>query len=204
MKLSWKLGIEFFTEWDYIIPVTICSYFFGASAMAIDRVEFLSVLEDSYSAYYNIIRDGIPSDYPLIFRADYFQRGERFWLSKSIPIYGNETNEFCYVFSSDAFGLDDVRRCIDFALEDGLPRVKPHKEHQYSNIKTVFVADSFSDEAVSEIRSRRFQKSYNHSFWGYSSLLTTAVDVAGQNVWVNREGRDMKKYIKKLFSAQRA
>lgn len=172
--------------------------------MAIDRVEFLSVLEDSYSAYYNIIKEDLPEGYPLAFRADYFQRGERFWLSKSIPIYGNETNEYCYVFSSDVFGLYEVRRCIDFAIEDALPRVKPHREHQYSNIKTVFLADQFSEEAISEIKSRRFQKSYNHSFWGYSSLITTAVDVDAEEVWVNREGRDMKKYIKKLFSAQKS
>ena len=171
--------------------------------MAIDRAGFLEVLEDSYSAYYNIIKEDLPAAYPLAFEAEFFQRGERFWLSKSIPIYGNETNEYCYVFSQDAFDLETVSRCIQFALDDALPKVKPHKEHQYSNVKAIFMADEFSSEALDEIRHRKFQKSYNHSLWGYSNLVTTAVDVDSEKVWTNPAGRDMKKYFKKLFAAQK-
>lgn len=171
--------------------------------MALDRAEFLGVLEDSYTAYYNIIKENLPAELPLAFRAEFFQRAERYWLSKNIPIYGNETNEYVYVFSAGRFDKDEISRCIQYALDDGLPRVKPHKEHQYTNIKTVFVADAFDADALKDLSRRRFQKSYHFSLWGYSSLICAAVVPATEQAVTNAAGRDMKKYFSRLFSAQK-
>ena len=92
---------------------------------------------------------------------------------------------------------------MQYALDDGLPKVKPHKEHQYTNIKVIFLADAFEEDAITEIRRRKFQVSYHHSLWGYSSLITTAVDVNDEKVWTNAAGKDMKKYFSKLFAAQK-
>lgn len=170
--------------------------------MAIELSSLLDVLEDSYSAYYNISKENLPEDLPLAFRADYFQRGEKYWISKSIPIWGNETNEYAYVFSAKSFDEEMIEKCIAFALDEALPRVKPHKEHQYSNVKTIFVADDYKGYALQKVRKSRFSKSYNHSLWGYSELLTCAVDADSEKVVVNPAGRDMTKYFKKLFAAQ--
>ncbi len=172
--------------------------------MAFDREEFLNVVEDSYSAYYNIIKENLPQKLPMCFRADYFKREERYLLMKSARYYGNEMNEYVYLFSDVSFDRSLVDACIRFALEDGLPRVKPHKEHQFTNIKTVFLADHFEEEALKEIKNRKFRKSYGFlSLEGYSDLVTTAVDVKDEAIWTNPAGRDMKKYFTKLFSAQK-
>lgn len=169
--------------------------------MAIERQEFLNVLLDSYSAYYDVRPNEGLTDLPLCFQADFYQRGEKYWISKKIPIWGNETNEFCYIFSAEFFDRAAVSRCIEYALNDGLPRVKPHKEHQYTNIKAVFVASAFDKDALEEIRSRKFSKSYNHSFWGYSNLLTGAVNLSTEKVITNRAGAELEKYFRKLFAA---
>ena len=166
--------------------------------MAFDRLAFLGVLEDSYAAYYNL-----PEEFPIAFRADFYKRDERYWLTKSVKYYGNETNEFVYVFSADSFTGENADACIRYALEEGLPRVKPHKEHQYTNIKVIFIANEYEPEALKAISSFRFQKSYHFSLWGYSNLLTTAVDVNDEKVWTNPAGREMKKYFSKLFAAQK-
>ena len=171
--------------------------------MAFDRKDFVKLLENSYSAYYNIIKEDLPQDLPMEFRADYFQRGEKFWLLKSIPMYGNETNEYAYIFSADSFDEDMIDKCITYALDDGLPRVKPHKEHQYTNIKTIFIATDFTADAERKIKNTEFQKTYNHSFWGYSNLLNSAVDVDSETVYTNRAGHEMKAYFRKLFAAQK-
>ncbi len=171
--------------------------------MALDREAFLTVLEDSYSAYYNIISEGLSATLPLKFRADYFKRDERYWLTKSVKFYGNETNEMVYVFSAVSFDKAAASECIQYALDDGLPRVKPHKEHQYTNIKVIFIADAFPEDALREIVTRKFQKSYHFSLWGYTDLITTAVDVKEEKTWTNPAGRDMKNYFTKLFAAQK-
>ena len=171
--------------------------------MAFDRLAFLGVLEDSYAAYYNIIKENLPEEFPIAFRADFYKRDERYWLTKSVKYYGNETNEFVYVFSADSFTGENADACIRYALEEGLPRVKPHKEHQYTNIKVIFIANEYEPEALKAISSFRFQKSYHFSLWGYYNLLTTAVDVNDEKVWTNPAGREMKKYFSKLFAAQK-
>lgn len=171
--------------------------------MALDREAFLAVLEDSYSAYYNIIKDDLPAELPMVFRADYFQRSEAFFVSRKIPMYANETNEYVYVFSKPGFTGAETEACMQYALDDGLPRVKPHKEHQYTNIKVCFLADEFDDEALRSVKQAKFQKTYNHSLWGYSNLLAVAVDVDSESIKTNFAGRDMKKYFKKLFAAQK-
>ena len=38
--------------------------------MAFDRLAFLNVLEDSYAAYHNIIKAGLPEEVPLEILAD--------------------------------------------------------------------------------------------------------------------------------------
>ena len=170
--------------------------------MSIDREKFHEILTDSYSAYYDIHDNDGMTDLPLVFRADYFSRAEKYWLSKKIPIWGNETNEYCYLFSAPTFDEALAKRCIDFALEDALPRVKPHKEHQYTNIKVLLLADSFDRETVKYIRGREFSKSYKFSLHGFSTLKTAAVDMESGEAFPNKAGHELAGYFKKLFAAQ--
>ena len=170
--------------------------------MAMDRALFLAVLEDSYSAYYNILPAG-ETGLPLAFRAEYFSRSEQYFLSKSATIWANETNELCYVFSAPSFTPELADRCMDFVIAESLPRVKPHKEHQYTNFKAVFVADSFDEQTRKAITKRRFEKSYHFSLHGYSALLTAAVDLRREEAFTNPAGRELTDYFRKLFASRK-
>lgn len=170
--------------------------------MTENRTDFLEVLKDSYSAYYNLTLNEDLTELPLVFRADYFSRGEKYWITKSIKIWGNETNEYAYIFSAPAFDAKSVEKCMDYALADGLPRVKPHKEHQYTNFTAIFVADSFEKEAVEAIKKRKFSKSYKLSFHGFSLLKAAAVLLPEQKTVTNAAGQDLAGYFKKLFAAR--
>lgn len=166
-----------------------------------DRELFLEVLKDSYSAYYNII----PADAeaaPLVFRADYFSRDERYWLSKNIKIWGNETNEFAYIFTAGSFTVEEIEACAKRALDESLPRVKPHKEHQYSNVKVIFIADTMDKAAAKAISKLSFSKSYKFSLHGYTELLAGGVDLATKEVCTNRAGHSLVNYFSKLFAGR--
>ena len=166
-----------------------------------DRSKFSEVLRDSFTAYYNILPDRETNGLPLAFRADYFSRAEKYWLSKKITIWGNETNEFAYIFSDAFFDRDTVDRCIEYALKEGLPRVRPHKEHQYTNIKVIFVADAFDKETAKYIQKKSFSKNYKFSLHGFTELKTAAVDLAEEKAYPNRAGYELAKYFSKLFAA---
>ena len=166
-----------------------------------DRTRFSEVLRDSFSAYYNIYSEEETNGLPLDFRADYFSRAEKYWLSKNIKIWGNETNEFAYIFTAESFDREIVDSCIEYALSEGLPRVKPHKEHQYTNIKVIFVADSFDKDTAKHIQKKSFSKNYKFSLHGFTELKTAAVDLAEQKAYPNRAGHELAQYFSKLFAA---
>lgn len=171
--------------------------------MSMSRAHFIEVLEDSYSAYYNIAEKNEESGLPLAFRAEYFSRDERFWLSKKITVWANETNEHAYVFSAESFDSDFADKCIEYAIADMLPKVKPHKEHQYTNVKVILVADSLPEETKRYIKKKAFTKSYKHSLHGFTTLHAVAVDLSEEEAYPNKAGHELKKYFSKLFAAQR-
>ena len=170
--------------------------------MSMDREQFLKVLEDSFTAYYDIEAQEHP-ELPLVFRGDYRKREERYWITKSIPIWGNESGEFAYVFSAESFTPELAEKCIAFALEDGLPRVKPHKEHQHTDIKAILVADHFDEETRKLVQKKSFTKNYHFSLWGFSNLLTAAVDLGERKAYPNRVGHDLETYFRKLFDLRK-
>ena len=170
--------------------------------MSIERDVFLKILEDAYSAYYTIVPQE-SDELPLVFRGDYKKQDEQYWLTKSVKIWTNETGEFAYVFGAERFTPDLADRCIAFALEDGLPRVKPHKDHHHTDIKVVLVADSFDAETRKLVQKKRFSKSYRFSLWGFTNLLTAAVDLSEGKAYANREGYALEKFFRKLFDVRK-
>ena len=170
--------------------------------MAIDRSLFLEVVKDAYSAYYTILpAEGDESGLPLAFRAEYAVRDEQYFLSKNAQIWTNEKNEYCYVFSAESFSAELAKRCIDFSLEEMLPKVKPHNKHQYTNCKVILIADSISDETAAEVKKSKFSKTYGIlSICGYTELLAAAVDLDKRKAYANRVGKDLESFFGKLFA----
>lgn len=173
--------------------------------MAISREVFSEVLKDSYSAYYTIHEDAeADAGLPLIFRADYSSRDERYWLTKSAVTWANEKHEFCYVFTAESFSPELANACMDWAWNDGLPRVKPHAEHQCTNVKVILVADSVSPDTAKAVKKKSATKSYWHGIQpqGYSNLLAAVTDLETQKTVTNRQGHELVPFFKKLFAAR--
>ena len=170
--------------------------------MLIERELFLKILEDAYSAYYTIVPQE-NAELPLVFRGDYLKRDEQYWLSKSIPIWGNECGEFAYVFSAESFSPELAKACVDFALKDGLPRVQPHKEHHHTDIKVLFIADRLDEETRKLVQKMHFTKSYHLSLWGFTNLLTAVVDLSEGKAYANKEGYALEKFFRKLFDVRK-
>ena len=170
--------------------------------MAIDRGVFLEIVKDAYSAYYTIFpaEEGQEA-LPLAFRAEYNVRDEQYFFVKSANIWKNEKHEYCFVFSAPSFNPALAEKCIDFSLGEMLPKVKPHKEHQYTNCKVILIADSLDEETVKAVRKKKFSRSYGPlSTHGYTELLCAAVDLSRQKTWANRVGGDLETFFGKLFA----
>lgn len=169
--------------------------------MLIERSRFIDVLKDAYSAYYNLVED-VETELPLAFRADYKDRDEQFFLVKSAKIWANEKNEYAYIFSAPRFDAALVKACADYALADGLPRVRPHKEHQCTNIKVVLVSDEAGEEAEKAVKKLRFSQNYKLGLWGYTNLLAGIVDMQSKKTVTNFAGHELAPFFTKLFAVR--
>ena len=169
--------------------------------MAINLSEFLDVLKDSYSAYYTIVEDSA-CEYPLAFRADYASRDELYLLTKSVRFWGNEKNEYAYIFAAPSFTPSLADACMEWAIKDMLPRVKPHKEHQCTNVKVVFIAETVDGETAKTVQKKSFTKNYRHGLHGFTNLLAGITDLSTEKTVTNRAGHDLVPYFKKLFAAR--
>ena len=170
--------------------------------MAIDRGVFLEIVKDAYSAYYTILpAEEVREELPLAFRAEYNVRDEQYFFVKSANIWKNEKHEYCFVFSAPSFDPALAEECIDFSLKEMLPKVKPHKEHQYTNCKVILIADSLEADAVKAVQKSKFSRSYGPlSTHGYTELLAAAVDLEKRKTYTNRMGSSLETFFGKLFA----
>ncbi len=168
--------------------------------MAIERSLFLEVVKDAYSAYYSIL-PAEEGELPLAFRAEYAARDEQYFFVKTANIWGNEKKEYAYVFSAPEIDVAMAQKCLDWALQDMLPRVKPHKEHQYTNCKVVFIVDRLGEETAKLVKKSHYSKRYGFlSTQGYTELLAAAVDLSGEKTVTNQVGRSLEDFFGKLFA----
>lgn len=181
------------------------SYFepLGRVFMSFDREEFVEDLKGSYEVYYDLYPGKDSEKIPLAFRGEFHSRGEQYFLIKKAKIWSNETNEYVFVYSAPWFEADTIDLCVKDALDTALPLIHPHAEHNYSNVHTIFVADSVSEDIRKHIRKQKFSKSYRMSLHGFTLLKTGYIDLSGPEYGTNREGHDMNKFFKDLFSEKK-
>ena len=160
-----------------------------------DRSVILERLFDSYSAWYDVTSGDLGSGLPLKALFLHRFRKEKFVLSRKAKLWAVEANEYLYLFSMAKLEKDQAEACVSFSIEDALPRVKPHSEHMYSFITTVFVADEIDQDALKLICRRKFNKSYKMGLHGSSPLKTAALDIGKEKIVSNNMGRDLRKQI---------
>ncbi|MCL2067615.1 MAG: hypothetical protein FWG99_09140 [Treponema sp.] len=164
-----------------------------------DRLVIIERLFKSYKGWYDVLPGDLDSGLPLKALCVYRSRSEKYVLSKKAKLWAVEVNDYLYLFSMQKLDVFQAKECIAFAIENALPRVQPHKEHMYSFVTTVFVADEAEQDALKFIRRHRFIKSYRFGFYGSSPLKTLALDIGSEKIVTNNMGRDLRKQIRNII-----
>lgn len=164
-----------------------------------NRQQLHETLLNSYSQYYDLYPAQEDTGLPMFARAEYHSFSERYVLTKEAKLYGMENHEYAYFFSTPELDRETAEKCIDHALADGLPRVKPHPEHMNSDIGVVFLADSITPDAAAYLKRRRYYKSYRFTLQGWSRLKILAADLGKESVLSNGDAKKEKKSLKKII-----
>ena len=163
----------------------------------------LSKLLDAYSHAYDIDRDVTVEDtvYPAM--ATYYLRDENYLISRQHVLSAVEQHEYVYFLLTDHLTAEDLQEHIDRTKASGLAKVRPHKDHMFSNVGLVVLANTIAPEAKKLIRRTHFRKYYKLSLQGWTEYQLAAMEVSTNCFFSNPAGKGARSNLESNFAPQK-
>lgn len=155
----------------------------------------LQKLLNAYAHRYDIVQNAEETGNQWPATATYYLRDENYLISKQHVLSAVEQHEYLYFFLSDHLTAVDLQTQIALTKEAGLRKVRPHKEHMFSNIGLVILANTIDPEAKKLLQKTRFRKNYRLTFWGWTDYQLAAMEVSTNSFYSNPAGIGVKKLL---------
>ena len=167
--------------------------------MEIALDQLLNKLLDAYSHVYDIDRNVRVEDtvYPAM--ATYYLRDENYLVSKQHVLSAVEQHEYLYFLLADHLSADDLQKHIDRTKAAGLALVHPHKEHMFSNVGLVVLANTIDPEAKKLVKRTHFRKNYMLSLHGWTEYQLAAMETSTNCFFSNPAGKEARKNLESNF-----
>lgn len=165
--------------------------------------ERLDKLLDAYSHLYDIERDVDVegSHYPAA--ATYYLRDENYLISKKHVLSAVEQHEYLYFYLTDHLDAKTLAEQIDLSKRAGLAKVKPHKDHMFSNVGLIVLANTIDPEAKKLIKRTRFRKNYKLTFHGWTEYQLAVMEASTNCFFSNPAGKGARKIMEQNFAPKR-
>ncbi|MBO7251037.1 MAG: hypothetical protein J6V25_00250 [Oscillospiraceae bacterium] len=165
--------------------------------------ETLNKLLNVYSHTYDIYREGAQECAGFPAAAFYYLRDENYLISKQHVLSAVEQHEYLYFFLTDHLDEQTLQQQIDLSKSAGLSHVKPHKDHMFSNVGLVVLANTISPEAKKLIQRTRFRKNYKLTFHGWTEYQLAAMETSTNCFFSNPAGKEARKNMERNFAPQK-
>ena len=165
--------------------------------MFLTRAEALEKLMAHYQEPYRCARR-MEEGSPLAATAFMHLVGERRLLSlANIGIV--ESDDFVYVYSVEELTLPLLDCCCSEALEDGLARVDPNPNHQFSLISVFFLCDAIAPDAAAKLKKAKYHKEYKPTGHGWADLRLAAAETGSKTRVANAMGKSLLQIYKEAL-----
>lgn len=164
----------------------------------------LDKLLNAYSQICDIYKDGQEECASFPAAAFYYLRDENYLISKKHVLSAVEQHEYLYFFLTDHLDAQTLLEKIELSKQAGLSRVRPHKDHMFSNVGLVILANTISPEAQKLIKRTRFRKNYRLSFHGWTEYQLAATEVSTNRFFSNPAGSGARKILEQNFAPKKA
>lgn len=160
----------------------------------------LDRLLDAYAHQYDIARDVTVEDVTYPATATYFLRDENYLISRQHVLSAVEQHEYLYFYLTDHLDVETLLAQVDLSKRVGLANVKPHKDHMFSNVGLIILANTIAPEAQKQIRRIRFRKNYRLTFHGWTEYQLAAMEVSTNRFFSNPAGKGAKQILERNFA----
>ena len=170
-----------------------------------ERNRLTERVTDSYSSYYDIIRDsgdGAEGSGYLAAECDFNMHSEKYFLTHKAKLWAINSFEYVFIFNIPYLTVPVYRESIEYARTKGLSKIEPGPEHMCSYITAVFICDGADSAALKMLRRCRIHKDFRFSLYGWMDMHTAAVIVDDGRVVTNISGRDNAKNLKTIYLSQ--
>jgi len=161
--------------------------------------ERLEQLLNAYSYYFDIERDIQVSGGSFPAAAAYHMREENYVATKAHTIYATEQNEYVYFYVTEHLDAQTLQQQIDLSRKAGLAAINPHKEHMFSYVTLVILADTIDPEAQKLIKRTRFRKNFWLALHGWMEYHIAAMECSTQSFFSNPAGKEARKTLERNF-----
>ena len=162
--------------------------------------ERLNKLLDAYSHLYDIERDVTVEGKAYPATATYYLRDENYLISKQHVLSAVEQHEYVYFLVADHLDAETLMAEMDLSRRVGLANVKPHKDHMFSFVTLVVLANTIDPEAQKLIKKTRFRKNYRMTFHGWMEYHVAAMEVSTNRFFSNPAGKGARKILEQNFT----
>lgn len=100
----------------------------------------------SYRAYYDV--EELPEGGLLKARCAYHSRSAQYVLVKKAELWAAETNEYVYLWSLPRLDEGALEEVFQATLSDGMPRIRPHKDHMSTFLTAAVLCDRADPQAL--------------------------------------------------------
>ncbi len=161
--------------------------------MPLSRDSVLKAVLNSYKNYFDI--EYTTGHGSLVAKAKFHSRTEKFVLTKSVKMWGVETNDYVYIFSTPFLNSEEFINCKEKSIKDGLLQIQPHSEHMCSYITAVILTDEMDQTIIPDIKACKFSKNFLLTFHGWAILRLLVVDINTSTVISNRAGKELIHFL---------
>lgn len=171
--------------------------------MEIALQERLDKLLNAYSHQYDIDRDVEVEGCTFPATATYYLRDENYLITKQHVLSAVEQHEYLYFYLTDHLTAEDLEAHVDLSKRAGLSKVKPHKDHMFSNVGLVVLANTIDPEAQKTIKHTRFRKNYKLTFHGWTEYQLAAMEVSTNCFYSNPAGLGARTILEQNFAPKK-
>jgi len=166
--------------------------------------ERLTKLLNAYSQICDIYQDGQEECASFPAAAFYYLRDENYLISKKHVLNAVEQHEYLYFYLTDHLDAETLTEQIELSKKAGLSRVRPHKDHMFSNVGLVILANTIAPEAQKIIKKTRFRKNYRLSFYGWTEYQLAAMETSTNRFFSNPAGKGARNIMEQNFAPKKA
>ena len=160
----------------------------------------LDKLLNAYSHQYDIERNVTEEGFLFPATATYYLRDENYLISRQHVLSAVEQHEYLYFCLADHLTVEELQSQIDLSNRAGLGKVKPHKDHMFSNVGLVVLANTIDPEAQKLIRRTRYRKNYRLTLHGWTEYQLAAMETSTNRFFSNPAGLGARKILEQNFA----